>query len=532
MPGGQETIYIPGAGVAPAEDEHAPGSGSGDLTDELINTNVWSEAMLARAGIPIVDSPFVSVGGGIGSFVMVDHLRVAGVPTASIKVLGINDTPWQTYEYLATNSQIPRRERLRSDAASCPDNVWGFPSYAVREAWHAKGLSAKLAPLWNVLTEPVLCDYFTPKSGQVFESLQREADRIGYWSCLVKGLVRMTRHREGGGFFTILTPPAGQSATKRVAYRSAYVHVAVGYPGLRFLPDLQDYRQRHADYQHVVNAYEPHEHVYDELLRHPGTVVVRGNGIVASRILQRIVDDRDHKGAQTKVIHLFRHYVDGTQGDHPWMRRPAKDGWIFQGFNWPKGSWGGQLLGRLAGLEGEERAKLLDVMGGTTTPHRKLWIDQLDRGRKEGFYKVFVGEVHEVVPGRDGKPMTRIKTRDGLLEIAADYIIDGTGLEADIREHRYLADLLDHSGVGRNVKGKLDVGRNFEVRGQGQPSGTMYAVGTATLGAYYAGVDSFLGLQYASLAIVDDLAKRGFCKRITPLRSFHQWLLWARHKTI
>ncbi len=36
--------------------------------------------MLASAGIPIIDVPFVTVGGGMGSFVMVDYLKIAGVP--------------------------------------------------------------------------------------------------------------------------------------------------------------------------------------------------------------------------------------------------------------------------------------------------------------------------------------------------------------------------------------------------------------------------------------------------------------------
>ncbi len=53
-------------------------------------------------------------------------------------VLGINDQPWQTYEYLTRVSQVPRGERLRSDAGSNPDNIWGFPSYAIREAWAGK----------------------------------------------------------------------------------------------------------------------------------------------------------------------------------------------------------------------------------------------------------------------------------------------------------------------------------------------------------------------------------------------------------
>ncbi len=43
------------------------------------------------------------------------------------------------------------------------------------------------------------------------------------------------------------------------------MHVAVGYPGLKFLPDLQRYRETYRDYRQVVNAYEPHEHIYEQL---------------------------------------------------------------------------------------------------------------------------------------------------------------------------------------------------------------------------------------------------------------------------
>ena len=49
------------------------------------------------------------------------------------------------------------------------------------------------------------------------------------------------------------------------------------------------------DYSRVVNAYEPHEHVYDELIRKPGTVVIRGGSIVASRVLQRLIDETSAK---------------------------------------------------------------------------------------------------------------------------------------------------------------------------------------------------------------------------------------------
>lgn len=507
-------------------------AGGGDLTDELINEDIWTDQMLADTGIPVVDVPFVTVGGGIGSFVLVDYLRIAGVPTNAIRVLTTLDRPWQTYKFLTQVSQIPEPERLRSDSASRPDNIWGFPSYAVAEALSARKPQDFIAPLFQVLTEPILTDYYTPRAGHVFRSLEREFERVSFAEMQANGLVRMVRKRRGGGYFTILTPPEGTSPSKRVAYRSTYVHIAVGYPGLRFLPDLQDYRQRYQDFGRVVNAYEPHEHVYEELQRHPGTVVLRGGGIVASRILQRLIDDRDNKGAQTTIVHVFRTFITGAHGPNIWMRRRGGNGWAYQGFNYPKSVWGGQLKSKVRKLEGADRAKAYELMGGTNTPRRKLWLRQLDRGRKEGFYKTFTGEVQEIVRGEDGTVVTRIRTADGVLEIPANFIIDGTGLEADIREHRLLADLLDHSGVGRNPLKKLDVERTFELRGTRSEKGRMYASGTATLGGYFPGVDTFLGLQIAAQEICDDLARLGFCKRIGVWRSTTQWWRWARHRKV
>src|SRR5260370_17628085 len=107
--------------------------------------------MVEGDGIPVTDVPLVSVGGGIGSFVTVDCLRIAGVATDRIRVLSNLDYPWQTYEYLTRVSQIPKPERIRSDSASRPDNIWGFPSYALAEAIGDR----TFAPLWEVLTKPI-----------------------------------------------------------------------------------------------------------------------------------------------------------------------------------------------------------------------------------------------------------------------------------------------------------------------------------------------------------------------------------------
>jgi hypothetical protein len=514
--------------VGEEEAAHLESAGGGDLTPELIETPFWTDAMLAAAGIPVVNAPFVTVGGGMGSFVTVDYLRIAGVPADQIRVLSNIGFPWQTYEYLTRVSQIPDEARIRSDSSSRPDNIWGFPSYALAEAWRDRSL----APLAHVLIEPIFADYWTPRRSAVFSSLARESKRIGYDQMVISGAVRMVRRRFGGGYFTLLTPEQGSSPTKRVAYRSRFVHLAVGYPGLRYLPDLQDYRERYRDYERVVAAYEPHEHVYQTLKNRAGTVVIRGGGIVASRVLQRLFDDREEHHLPTKIVHIFRTYVEGSHGPHLWMRRRGGDGWAYQGFNYPKSVWGGQLKARMRKLDGSERAALYKQMGGTNTPKRRRWQQQLAAGRAGGYYRALQGVVDKVEPGARGGVISHVTGKNGSEQIEADFIIDCTGLEADISDHRVLADLLQLGGAGRNPLGRLEVERHFEVKGTASGDGALYASGAATLGGYFPGVDTFLGLQIAAQEIADDLARRGWCRKIGPLRSTVQWFKWLVNRPI
>ena len=68
-----------------------------------------------------------------------------------------------------------RRSRRGSGCARTrrrvPDCIWGFPSYAFSEAFRAKSLRDFIAPLFQVLTEPIFTDYYTPKAGHVFTML-------------------------------------------------------------------------------------------------------------------------------------------------------------------------------------------------------------------------------------------------------------------------------------------------------------------------------------------------------------------------
>jgi hypothetical protein len=508
-----------------------PAERTGKLTPALLDSDIWSEHLLVQAGIPIVDAPLVSIGGGLGSFTLIDHLRICGVHSASLRVLTPLRTPWESFGYLTRVSQVSPADRLRSDSSSCPDNLWGFPSYALREAAGADTVRGFLTPLWQVLTEPVVAEPYTPRLRQVIDALAREHARIRYPEMVAPGQVRMVRRRADGGYFTILTIPEGSSAAKRIAFRSGYVHLAVGYAGLKFLPDLQIYRESTRNASRVVNAYEPHEHVYDQLRRRPGTVIVRGSGIVASRVLQRLIDERNNHGLQTRVVHILSQYIAGPHGPR-FARRRGGDGFAYQAFDDPKAVWGGQLRDRARNTEGPERVAFYDSIGGSSTPYRRTWQDKLATARTEGWYSAFAGQVDALDPGADDVIAARVRTGDSVLMVEASFVIDCTGLVSDIGEQRILADLLQHSGAGRNPLGRLDVEPTFEVRGTRSGKGRLYASGAATHGGYLPGVDTFAGLQIAAAEIADDLAAAGFCRRLGPLRSLRQWLRWATNMVI
>ena len=90
----------------------SPAAAPGDLTDALIAADTWGDGDVEAAGIPIRDVPFVTVGGGLGSFAMADLLRIAGLATEQIAVLSDIRRPDETYRYLAEIGRASCRERV------------------------------------------------------------------------------------------------------------------------------------------------------------------------------------------------------------------------------------------------------------------------------------------------------------------------------------------------------------------------------------------------------------------------------------
>jgi hypothetical protein len=470
----------------------------------------------------VVDVPLVTIGGGLGSFTLVDVLRVAGVPAEKIRVISPHRTPDANFLRLCRASGLGDTDRLRSDSSARLDNPWGFPGYAAQQAWQTR----RIRPLLQVLTEPVFSEHYTPTVGQVHSGLCREADRIRWESMVVDGVATGIRREDGGGYIVTVEPPAGPA----LAYRSRFVHVAPGYAGPRLAADARRFRDRNPMDNRLVHAYEEHEGIYSTLTERSGTVLVRGAGIAASRILQRLADDRRTSGSDIRVWHLFRH----PRSRDPRPARLARyDGSAFvcQPFNFPKAAFGGQLRDRTLRLPAAQRADEIRVLGGTSTPYRRLWARQLRRGLAEGWYRPVTGEVTDLVPTESGIATYVRPPGSATVILRADFIIDATGLERDLHRHPILAAIED-LGVTTNELGGLTIGPDFDVLGAESGTGRLYASGVVAAGGHLAPVDSFAGLQLAALAIADALARQGLG---TPLRltpSVAGWWRWMRNRPL
>ncbi|MEL6939988.1 MAG: FHA domain-containing protein [Cyanobacteria bacterium J06598_1] len=486
--------------------------------------------------------PYAALGAGLGSYIWVDYLRICGVKPYQIVALGTQEKPYAKYKQLCLNSQIPLHERLRSNSDSCPDNIWGWPSYAIREAWRAlqKGdFPQAIGLLWQVFAEPTFAETYTPRADNVFNSIDREAQRIGWPDIYRYGSIRSVRKTDDGRYAVAYSKGSGQ-----YGYLVAkYVHLATGYPGIRFLKHLQEYRDSHQDIKSVVNAYEQHNHVYEQLQSQGGRVVVQGRGIVASRILQRLDEVRRTSRQNIELVHLMRSPKQSNEGNrYGRAQRQVKNHWEFQPFNWPKACWGGDLRDFLEKASPDERKNLMKSWGGTTTADRKDWQELVTRGLEQKWYRVLFGSVQSVI-SKDGQ--LQVTYGDTQLSASttqtANFIVDATGLSAAVTENPLLKDLIECYQLPLLDKKSLKVSNEFELTSLSSSNihnsqvscGRMYAAGVTTLGGPYAAVDSFLGLQYACLRSVEHLTASGAegLKPLSLVRSFSQWLRWVMNQT-
>lgn len=502
---------------------------------------------IKQSGRQIRAVTYATIGGGIGSFVWVDFLRIYGVPASEIRALGLapDKKPYAKYSRLCHNSQIPDHERLRSNSISAPDNIWGFPGYASREMMRdlRAGRLSGFKHVLQVFGEEMLTESFTPRIGDMKRSLDIEGRRIGWDDMWVHAQVVGLRKTDDERYVIAYRVPSaaapGLPREERERFLLArYVHIATGYPAFNFLRDLQDYREAHPNSRAVVNAYEEHDDIYRALEKQGGTVMIRGRGIVASRIIQRISEARE-RNSNIRILHVVRSEVRHGQ-KFDLATRPVKNHVEHQPFNWPKACWGGTYKKQLEAASPNERVQLLAHWGGTTTVNRASWNEIIENGTRDGWFKMFFGNIRSI-DDRDGRIVAQFEpsAHRGNFELVADYVIDCTGLIAALEETQFIRDLVKTYDLQRNrgSGGESEVRRlsglyvtnDFEVPGLQNGQAKAWAAGVVTINGPFAAVDSFLGLQYVALRSADQLGAIGapYVSKFGPLKSFHQWLKWC-----
>lgn len=247
------------------------------------------------------------------------------------------------------------------------------------------------------------------------------------------------------------------------------------------------------------------------------------------RILQRLWEER-RRGSDINVVHLHRSRL--TSG-HRYgnSRREVEAEWEFQPFNWPKSCWTGEQRETLERASDEERKRLLEIWGGTTTADRRDWRQIVRAALREGWYRPEYGTVRKVLSAEDGRVRTTISQTlfgSGTLELLADFVIDCTGLVASPDRAPVMADLVSTYDLATNPLGRLAVSNAFEIEGMRHGNSRMYAAGATTLGGPHAAVDSFLGVQYAAYRSASAMVGRlERLRRLQGLHSVGQWTRWA-----
>lgn len=530
-PNTRTDVDIPPSSTIVFAPEQSPDSRSAsEFPPPLFQAEQISLSALQATGLPVEEAEYLALGGGMGSFVWVDTIRIHGVKPEQIRVISIAKKPYERYDRLLNNCQIPRWKRIRSGSDSCPDNIWGWPGYALRDAWRSffsgRVLEA-LGFLWQVFSEPLLADTYTPRAGDVFASMDREAARIGWDQMLRYGHIRAIRKTEDGRYVVAYSATRPGYTDHRFMV-AKYLHLATGYPAIKLLNDLQEFRERTGDLKSVVHGYEPHPHVYEHLEKQGGTILIRGFGIVASQVMDRVYEARKIN-PRISVVHLSRSPKSGNRFGR--AKREVDNHWEFQPYNWPKGTWGGDLRAKLEAATPLERRELLEVWGGTTTASRRKWRRAVRQGLREGWYSIVFGKVESVVLSDKGKPVTYIQGthNNTQMKVEADFVIDCTGLVSDPMTNPLLNDLITRYNLPLNPHGRLHVSNDFELVEMRNRDGRMYAAGIITLGGPYAPVDTFLGLQYCAHRSAEHLVRvrAPGMKTLEGIGSLWQWCKWA-----
>jgi hypothetical protein len=478
-------------------------------------------------------SRYLLVGGGIGSFIFFHNLRNRGVSHHQILTVGPNLRAYAKFKVFCNNSQIDDNTRLRSDSSATPDNLWGIPGFAVREIINSiadNRFKNALKITWQIFSETLFSEPYTPKAGDVFKYIDSEAVRINWAESFKKGFVLSIRKTTDLRYVVLVRFLSNDNVYEDGLVVTNFVHLSTGNWNAKYLPEVERYRQDYSkNIMNIVNAYENHDHIYKYIKNNPATIVVRGRGITASRIIEKIIEIKKEYKQKIRIINILRGPKKYKE-KFSFAYRKLIDDWEYQHFNFPKSCFGGNLKTMIHNLPEEKRAKVIRRFGAVTAAPRRKFMNDIYVAKKEGWFHTYFGEVNKFeFDGNQVLLYLYNSINDYNLNFRADFVVDSVGLESDLRKNRLYLDMINTYNLKLNEFQKLKVENNYAVEGMENGFSRVFASGIITTGNKFAPVDSFAGHQYVVnqiLEYIENLKVLGV-HRLSPVYSFGQWFRWV-----
>lgn len=446
----------------------------------------------------ITETKYVTIGGGIGSFVFVDYLRIVGIPHSQIAVITDSKKPYEQFRNYCENSGIGPNDRIRSDSSGRPDNIWGFPGFAVSEAieelrWG--NLFKSFSLFYQIFTEPILRDFYSPKSSLLFNSMDRESKRINWDSMKLPGKALFIRKTTDDRLVIFV-----EEGKKISAVIANFLHLSLGHKGKRSkLPQNK----------RISFIYEDHDDLINDLKNNGGKIVILGRGIAAARIIEKLLNfNKDN----LEVISLFRD-EESKDSDFRKIKRANFNGWKLQYFNWPRSAFGGSL---------SSKKQSFHIWSTPTTPPRREWISLLNKSLQNGLYKIEIGDIQKITETHLGL-LIEISKENLLRELHAQYIIDCTGFDDSIFSNELYSDLQKTYRLPLTTVNGFEVNNSFEIEKLKSENSRVFITGTSASGNHYGPVDSFFGQGFASYKIVESI---GLFKKFNFIDSIFAWGKW------
>lgn len=409
---------------------------------------------------------FLSIGGGIGSFVWVNALRIHGVPAEDILVVSENKMPYYQLKKYCDAIGLTARERLRSDSGARPDNFWGFPGYGLSEAYEnlkSHKFASGVKILLQLFIEPFAFGYYSPTAGRVYNALSREARRISWEKSKVAGRA-VSIEKLPDGRFRVLCNPQRTIITN-------VVHLSLGHGKIRKTSNS-------------LPAYELTESLWKKISKKGGTVLVVGRGTTAQKVVERLLNMKN-----IEVVSLHRDLAN-IKDSRGLMQRKLHS-WRLQQFNWPRAAFSDTLIGQD-----------LQWYAPSAVPNTNF-INIVKKNIISGRYKI-------------------VENKKGIQE---NFTIDCTGFDERAKTNKLYAKLVTKYKLPLNPNGTIKTGEFFEVPALCGYQTRLFITGIGAANTY-GPVDSFFGAQYAASKTLEILN----VKKLDFMASFDAWFKWFRNK--